>query len=156
MNKELKEYVESKTDKSYKNSEIGFLIVNKYKITPQKYVFTDCDVCLLKFDSEHTKIESIDGKKAVGSNNPEKLRNYKNSVTKEGELVSAQLCLHPYTLKEMLEFYALTNTKNKTLPNLDKDVFTQKEIENICSEAKKINFEDTKKANERSVNFAKK
>lgn len=155
MKNEIKDYVEKQLQEVFSQDEIGFLILNRFKKTNEKWPFVDCDVKIINFNSPHTIIEKIDGKLISGKDNSEKLDNYVSSYRKDGEYVSRVLMWRTHTLKERLTTSAQHNTINKTIPNLDKKTYTKEELQNVCNVAKKINYEEYKKANDRAQPIAR-
>lgn len=154
MNTEVKNYVESKIDRVYKNEEVGFLILNRYKKGQYHWDFLDCEVKVVEFNKDHTSVEKVNGEILKGDGNREKINNYIKAAEQDGEYISHQLLWHTHSLKEMLSFYASHNKIHKNLPDLDKKTYTSFELKKICDTAKDINFEDCHTASERAPKAA--
>ena len=156
MNTEVKNYVESTIEEKYQNGDLGFLVLNTFEQAPGKWQYLGCEVEVVEFNREHTFIKAINGKHIAGETNPEILSRYKETKEQPGKHISARLFWHTYSLKETLQNYAESNKTNKTVPNLDKQSFSKKELDAICEEAKKLTYEDWKEANNRATNYARK
>ena len=154
MNSEAKNYIKNQLDHIYKNEEIGFFILNRYKKHGVHWDFVDSEIKIMEFNKEHTFIEKIGDVVLEGNGNREKVEAYIKKVQQKGEYISHQILWHTHSLKETLSLYAKHNTENKEVPNLDKRIYTKVELKEVCENANKINFEDHSKASKRTTNFA--
>ena len=154
MNTEAKNYIERQIERVYKNEEIGFLILNRYKRGQHHWDFLDCEVKIVEFNKDHTFVEKVDGEVLKGDGNREKIDNYIKAAEQNGEYISHQLMWHTHSLKEMLSFYAKYNETHKTLPDLDKKTYTRFELKKVCDTANDINFENCHRASERATKAA--
>ena len=152
MNSEAKTYVENILEPLYKNEDIGFLILNRYKKGKNHWDFMDCEIKVVEFNKEHTFIEKVGGIVVEGNGNRDKIDKYIKAEQKDDEYISHQLMWHTHSLKEILALFASYNKTNKELPDLDKKTYTRLELKKVCDKTKEINFETLHTSSERATN----
>ena len=158
MKNDTKQFIEQTLEQKINANELGFLFVENYEKVPKsKWPVIDCCVFPVIFDKQKEKIKQINFEEVdMQLSNPEIVKQFiETKYPDQNMYPSHQLVWNMNLLEERLLRSISFNTKNTTLPQLNKDSYSLQEIEELCKISNNINHEDYEKANKRATNISR-